>query len=32
LSGEAKAWRLTELGGEVAQRLSVLALDRTEAA
>jgi AcrR family transcriptional regulator/DNA-binding MarR family transcriptional regulator len=32
LSGEPKAWRLTSLGGEVAQRLSALALDRTEAA
>jgi AcrR family transcriptional regulator len=32
LSGEPKAWRLTRLGDEVAQRLRVLALDRTEAA
>jgi AcrR family transcriptional regulator/DNA-binding MarR family transcriptional regulator len=31
-SGEPNAWRLTALGGEVAQRLSVLALERTEAA
>jgi DNA-binding MarR family transcriptional regulator len=31
-SGEPNAWRLTALGGEVAQRLSALALDRTEAA
>jgi AcrR family transcriptional regulator len=29
--GEPNEWKLTLLGGEVAQRLSVLALDRTEA-
>ena len=32
LSGEPNAWKLTPLGGQVAQRLSVLTLDRTEAA
>jgi AcrR family transcriptional regulator/DNA-binding MarR family transcriptional regulator len=31
-SGEPNAWRLTPLGGQVAQRLSVLTPDRTEAA
>jgi len=31
-SGEPNAWKLTPLGGQVAQRLSVLTLDRTEAA
>jgi AcrR family transcriptional regulator/DNA-binding MarR family transcriptional regulator len=31
-SGEPNAWQLTPLGGQVAQRLSVLAHDRTEAA
>jgi DNA-binding MarR family transcriptional regulator len=31
-SGEPNAWKLTPLGGEVARRLSVLTLDRTEAA
>jgi AcrR family transcriptional regulator len=32
LSGEPKAWKLTPLGGEVAQRLRAIALDRKEAA
>jgi AcrR family transcriptional regulator len=32
LSGEPKAWKLTSLGGQVAQRLSVLARDRAEVA
>jgi AcrR family transcriptional regulator len=32
LSGEPNAWELTQLGGQVAQRLSVLAIDRIEAA
>ncbi len=32
LSGEPNAWELTPLGGQVAQRLSVLTRDRTEAA
>ncbi len=32
LSGEPNAWKLTPLGGQVAQRLSVLTRDRTEAA
>ena len=32
LSGEPNAWKLTPLGGQVAQRLSVLACDREEAA
>ncbi len=32
LSGEPNAWRLTPLGGQVAQRLSALAFDWTEAA
>ena len=31
-SGGPNAWQLTQLGGEVARRLSVLALDRIEAA
>jgi AcrR family transcriptional regulator len=31
-SGEPNAWELTPLGGQVARRLSVLTLDRTEAA
>jgi len=31
-SGEPNAWMLTSLGGEVAQRLSVVTHDRTEAA
>ncbi len=31
-SGEPNAWKLTPLGRQVAQRLSVLTLDRTEAA
>ena len=31
LSGEPNAWKLTPLGGQVAQRLSVLTLDRAEA-
>ena len=31
-SGEPNAWKLTPLGGQVAQRLSVLASDRAEAA
>ena len=31
LSGEPNEWKLTPLGGQVAQRLSVLTLDRTEA-
>jgi AcrR family transcriptional regulator len=31
-SGEPNAWKLTPLGGQVAQRLSVLTCDRTEAA
>ena len=31
-SGEPNAWRLSPLGRQVAQRLSVLALDRTQAA
>jgi AcrR family transcriptional regulator/DNA-binding MarR family transcriptional regulator len=31
-SGEPNAWKLTPLGREVAQRLSAVALDRTEAA
>ena len=31
-SGEPNAWKLTPLGGEVARRLSVLTLDRTEVA
>ena len=30
-SGEPNAWQLTPLGGQVARRLSVLTLDRTEA-
>ena len=30
-SGEPNAWKLTPLGHEVAQRLSILTLDRTEA-
>ncbi len=30
--GEPNAWKLTPLGGQVAQRLSVLTLDRSEAA
>jgi AcrR family transcriptional regulator len=32
LSGEPNAWKLTPLGGQVAQRLSVLTRDREEAA
>ena len=32
LSGEPNAWELTRLGGEVAQRLSVVTLDRKAAA
>ena len=32
LSGEPNAWTLTPLGSQVARRLSVLTLDRTEAA
>ena len=32
LSGEPNAWRLTPLGGQVAQRLSVLTRDREQAA
>jgi hypothetical protein len=31
LSGEPKAWKLTSLGGEVAQRISAIASDRKEA-
>jgi AcrR family transcriptional regulator len=31
-SGEPNAWKLTVLGGQVAQRLSVLTFDRTQAA
>jgi AcrR family transcriptional regulator len=31
-SGEPNAWKLTPLGGQVAQRLSVITRDRTEAA
>jgi AcrR family transcriptional regulator len=31
-SGEPNAWKLTPLGGQIAQRLSVLTHDRTEAA
>jgi AcrR family transcriptional regulator len=31
-SGAPNAWELTQLGGEVARRLSVLTVDRTEAA